>query len=92
MLIVEWKWSAIEDLKEIIGYIAQFNPMAADMLESQILESSQRLSDHPYSGRDGKADGTRELLVHANYFLVYKVTSKIEIVNVVHTRKKYPLH
>ena len=41
--------------------------------------------------RPGRADGTREAVVHPNYLLIYQVVSgTIEIVNVVHARQNYP--
>ena len=41
--------------------------------------------------RRGRADGTREAVVHPNYLIVYRIASDtIEIVNVVHARRDYP--
>ena len=35
--------------------------------------------------------GTREIVVHPNYVVVYRVTaSAIEVINVLHSRQQYP--
>ena len=90
MLIVKWQPTAAEDLEEIIDYIAERNPVAAYELEDHILKSAESLAEQPYKGRGGRVAGTRELLVHPNYWLVYEISDLIKITNVVHTRKLYP--
>jgi toxin ParE1/3/4 len=41
--------------------------------------------------RPGRADGTREAVIHSNYLLIYRlVLDTVEIVNVVHARRDYP--
>lgn len=91
MLIIEWKRRAIFDLIEILDYISQRNPKAADKMEQLINDAVEKLSYSPYSGRMGRVAGTREKIAHPNYIVVYRVLSdKIEIVNVVHARRNYP--
>ena len=59
-----------------------------DRLESAILP----VAEHPYLYRPGRVPGTRELVAHPNYILVYLVAfERIEIVNVLHARQEYPL-
>jgi toxin ParE1/3/4 len=49
------------------------------------------LAEHPYLFRPGRVSGTRELVVHTNYVVVYRVlTTSVEIVAVLHTRQRYP--
>lgn len=90
MLIVEWTEEALDDLDNIIEYIVQFNAVAAYDLEDHLFESAKNLVHHPYMGKDGRSVATREFLAHPNYWLVYEVTDKISILNVIHTRKLYP--
>ncbi|MFC3901789.1 addiction module toxin, RelE/StbE family [Acinetobacter marinus] len=90
MLIVDWTEDALEDLDLIIQYIFEFHPVSAYQFEDHVFQSAQKLSDHPYMGIAGRALGTRELLVHPNYWLTYEVTDVISILSVIHTRKLYP--
>ncbi|MFD1244851.1 type II toxin-antitoxin system RelE/ParE family toxin [Paralysiella testudinis] len=71
--------------------MAQNNPIAASEMERLLFESAERLSENPYSNRVGKVPGTREKIPHPNYIIVYRITpGKVEILNVVHSRKNYP--
>lgn len=91
MLPVEWKNAAIWDLVEIIDYISQENPRAAEKMKTLITESAERLGEMPYINRNGRVAGTREKIAHPNYIIVYRVsTDKVEILNIVHSRKNYP--
>lgn len=91
MLPVGWNWEARADLAEILGFIAARNPDAADRLDAVIQTATLRLTNHPYMGREGRRAGTRELVVHPNYIVVYSVsTDLIRIVNVIHARQQYP--
>jgi plasmid stabilization system protein ParE len=41
--------------------------------------------------RSGREPGTREVVAHPNYILVYRVMDDwIEVVNVIHARQRYP--
>ncbi|MCI1740251.1 MAG: type II toxin-antitoxin system RelE/ParE family toxin [Pseudomonas veronii] len=40
--------------------------------------------------KHGRLSGTREMVVHPNYLVVYRVTEHVEIVMVLHTRQEYP--
>ncbi|MFT3756780.1 MAG: type II toxin-antitoxin system RelE/ParE family toxin [Pseudoxanthomonas sp.] len=91
MLPVIWRPLALESLDGIVEYIAPFNPRAALDLTERIERTAQLLADHPYLGREGRIHGTRELLPHPNYWLVYQVTvTCVEILAVVHARRQYP--
>jgi addiction module RelE/StbE family toxin len=86
-----WRPTAREDLRRIIGYIAERNEAAAAALGHAIEACAERLPDHPFLYRPGRAPGTREAVVHPNYILVYRVTVEaVEIVSVVHARQRYP--
>lgn len=91
MLPVIWRASAREDLKTIIRYIAEENPQAARRMRGLIENSILPAAEHPYIFRAGRMPGTREVIAHPNYMVVYRITAtKIEVVGVVHTRQQYP--
>lgn len=91
MLPVQWLFEAESDLETILIYIADRNPTAAFDLQDEIEQATSQLPQHPYLYRHGRVAGTRELVVHPNYLIVYRVTSAaVEIVNVLHTRQQYP--
>ena len=91
MLPVEWKLAARLDLIEIIDYIAQENPQAAEKMKRLLDEAAERLGEMPYINRRGRVAGTREKIAHRNYIIVYRVAAdKVEILNIVHSRKNYP--
>lgn len=91
MLPIRWRASALDDLNAIVAYIAQYNPFAADALRERIEASVMPLSEHPYLFRTGRVAGTREVVAHPNYVLVYRVlTDCVEVVSVMHASREYP--
>jgi plasmid stabilization system protein ParE len=91
MLPVVWLESAIVDLTEIITFIAGENPVAARRLKDRLEAVTVPLAEHPYLYPGGRVSGTRELVAHPNYVLVYRVApAQIEIVSVLHARQEYP--
>jgi toxin ParE1/3/4 len=90
-MFVEWTEPAVDDLDEIVRYIfTHYDPSYAFELEDYILDCAERLCEFPYKGKKGDKDGTRKYLIDPNYWLIYEVTDRISILNVVHTRKLYP--
>jgi toxin ParE1/3/4 len=85
-----WRPEARQDVREIIDYISDHNPAAADRLGDAIEHVADRLPDHPYLHRAGRVPGTREAIVHPNYIVIYRVTDIIEILAVIHARRQYP--
>lgn len=91
MLPVVWLRPALDDLREIATFIAWENPEAARRMKRLIQASIEPVAEHPYLYRTGRMPGTRELVAHPNYVLVYRVTlERIEVVNVLHARQEYP--
>ena len=91
MLVIVWTDEAREDLLSIIRYVAERNPSAAMHLGRSIEESTWPLSEHPYLYRPGKVPGTREIIAHRNYVVVYRVElAVIEVLRVLHARQQYP--
>ena len=91
MQIIRWTEEASTDLVEIIDYIEQRNPSAAQSLLAAIVQSAENLPLMPYLFRPGRVAGTRELVVHPNYIVVYQVgIDTIDILRILHSRQQYP--
>lgn len=90
-MLLEWRPEARAALREIISFIAERNLVAAFSLSDEIEHATSALPQHPYLHRHGKVAGTREMVVHPNYVVIYRVTSSaIEIISVLHSRQQYP--
>ena len=89
-MLVEWRPLARAQLGEILEYISDRNIVAASELYKNIEAAISALPQHPYLYRFGRVHGTREIVVHPNYLVVYRVTNRIEIVTVLHARQEYP--
>jgi toxin ParE1/3/4 len=92
MLPVIWRAMARANLTTIIRFVANENPLAARRLRVLIEAAVLPIAEHPYLYRSGKIPGTRKIIAHPNYMVVYRVLAdRIEIINVVHTRCEYPI-
>ena len=86
-----WTRPAREDRKAIREYIAVDNPNAALDLDELLSEKTARLLDHPGLGRPGRLQGTRELVAHRNYILIYDVAGDlVRVLRVLHAAKQWP--
>jgi len=91
MLPVRWSEPALEDLDALVRHVAQFNVQAAFDLQDRFIEAVLPLSEHPNLFRQGRVAGTRELVAHPNYIIVYQVFSdRVEITKILHARQLYP--
>ncbi|NWA23446.1 type II toxin-antitoxin system RelE/ParE family toxin [Pseudomonas gingeri] len=88
---VIWTPEAQQDRLEIWEYIATESPYAAARLDELFSAAANRLTTHPEMGRPGTVPGTRELIPHENYRLVYEINSEvIWILALVHTARLWP--
>ena len=91
MLDLEWKATAVADLKAIVGYISDDNPDAARALKDDIETKVSRLRENPRLYRVGRVDGTREMLVRSNYLVVYAEDAhRVTILRVLHAAQQWP--
>lgn len=82
---LKWTRSALADLQRILDYIAQDDPQAAKALAAGFRQTAEHLTSHPFIGRRGDLEGTRELMLHRNYPLTYRVSSEVvEILQIWH--------
>jgi toxin ParE1/3/4 len=86
---LEWTRAALADLQQILGFIAQDNPHAARALAAGFRQTAEHLAAHPFIGRRGDLEGTRELMLHRNYLQTYRVGSEaVEILQIWHVAQK----
>lgn len=91
MLLIKWRRPARASLATIIRYIAERNLPAARAMRKRIEDAVLPASEHPYLYRPGRIPGTREIVAHPNYIVVYRVLDDcIEVVDVVHSRQQFP--
>jgi addiction module RelE/StbE family toxin len=91
MGVVRWSDEAERDLLEIHDFIAQQNPAAADRMQALFSRAVKSLQDHPLIYREGRVSGTREIVVHPNYVLIYRIADDaVWIVSVLHSARRYP--
>lgn len=90
-LPIIWQPDAADDLIAIASFIAEHDDHAALGLVQRIELAAMRLADQPYMAPAGREPGTRELVAHPNYIVVYQVTTAaVEILAVLHARQQYP--
>ena len=88
---VIWASAAEQDRADIIEFISQDNPIASIVMDELFAEVALRLEQHPLLGKPGRISGTRELIPHANYRLIYEVKdNQIRILALVHTARLWP--
>jgi addiction module RelE/StbE family toxin len=86
-----WTPEALSDRREVWDYIASENPQAATAMDALFSDAVARLIDYPSLGRPGQVSGTRELIAHDHYRLVYEIElDTVWILALVHTSKQWP--
>ncbi|MBC7858820.1 MAG: type II toxin-antitoxin system RelE/ParE family toxin [Burkholderiaceae bacterium] len=89
---LEWRPEAEIDLIEIVDFISDDDPDAAQDLKDEIEAKAARLPDHPKLYKASlRVEGMRELVVRSNYIVFYRETPElVEVVSVVHARRQFP--
>ncbi len=89
---VEWLPIAEADRERQLDYIAKRNLRAAVNMGDAIEAAVSRLSRHPHSGRLGRVNGTRELVIpRTPYIIAYRVEeSAVVIARLLHSSQKWP--
>ena|SRR5437868_3312110 len=85
-----WTDPAIDDLRNLLAYIAKDSEEYARSFVERIILSVDKLTDFPRLGRmvpEADQEAIRELLYH-NYRIIYRIKDElIEILTVVHGRR-----
>ncbi len=88
---VVWTPEAEHDRDDIWFYIAAENLSVAARMDELFSAAAARLASHPDLGHPGKIAGTRELIPHESYRLVYEVhDNTVWLLALVHTARQWP--
>jgi addiction module RelE/StbE family toxin len=90
-MAVEWTKTALANLVAIVEYIEKDNAERAKSFVLEIQEKTNSLAEFPGMGRPGRVIGTRELVIHPNYIVPYRVREGVvEILRVQHAARRWP--
>lgn len=90
---VFWTPEAEQDRDDVWTHIASDSLAAAAQLDELFSGAAARLAEFPLHGRPGTVPGTRELVPHESYRLVYEVDvdeDAVWILALVHTARMWP--
>jgi addiction module RelE/StbE family toxin len=93
---IEWRPMARDDLRAIVRYIGKDNPTRARSFGKELRDKTRPLAQHPELGRTGRPglpDWLRELVVHPNYIVFYRLQAAariVQILRVKHTAQQVP--
>jgi toxin ParE1/3/4 len=60
-------------------------------MDELFAEAAARLAEYPMLGKPGKISGTRELIPHESYRLVYEIDGDVVwMLALVHTARRWP--
>jgi len=85
---------AEEDFTEIIKFIAEDNPTAAESLATKIEKNLELLSDNPYLGRVPRDEEIRNLeyryIIVQNYIIFYTIEKRTILIHrILHGARNY---
>mgnify|MGYP002632660953 FL=1 len=92
-MTIIWSPGSQHDLRHIHNFVAQENPAAAVRLVQRIVTAVEmQLAVFPLSGRPGRVEGTRELVVaRAPYIVAYRIVEDdLEIAAIIHAARRWP--
>ena len=86
-----WTPEARADRADIWDSIVADSPNAAVRMDGLFSDAAESLEDFPMRGRSGRISGTRELIPHESYRLVYEVDGEtVWVLALVHTARQWP--
>ena len=88
---VIWTPEARQDRRDIWTHITADSPRAAARMDQRFSDAVASLEAFPLRGRAGSVPGTRELLPHPSYRLVYEVDGEVVwLLALIHTARQWP--
>jgi toxin ParE1/3/4 len=89
---LRWTNESITDLRAIHRYVARDDRDSADRLVRRIRSAVlAQLPQFPHSGRPGRVNGTRELVVSGTpYIVAYRLRDGVtEVIRVIHGSRQW---
>ena len=87
-----WTRLAQADRRAIREYIATDDQRAALAMDELFTQKAARLAQLPEMGKPGRVDGTRELVAHRSYILIYAVKDdQVQVLRIMHTARQWPI-
>jgi toxin ParE1/3/4 len=92
LMRLEWSIFAQTDRDAIFDYIEEDSPQAAIAVDNRIQVQVESLARFPESGRPGRVEGTRELVIHHTpYIAAYRIAGDaVRILRVLHGAQQWP--
>lgn len=90
---IEWRPLARDDLLSIVRYIGKDSVERAKRFGGELKAKTESLALHPAMGRPGRIAGTRELVVHPNYIVFYRVqedAKTVQVLRIKHAARLFP--
>jgi len=85
-----WTRRALADLTRIADRIPQDKPLDAERFVAAVREKVTNLERFPLLGRLGPLQDTRELVVHKNYLVMYRVRADaVHVLQVWHVARNH---
>jgi len=72
-MLIKWTKTALASVDEIAGFIAKDNPTRATSFVLELQAAVTKLQAHSGMGRAGRVPGTRELVLHKNLIVIYRL-------------------
>jgi toxin ParE1/3/4 len=87
---LHWTRRALADLMRLADRIAADDkPQAAQAFIDELVEKVGRLEEFPLLGRSGVYEDTRELIVHRNYLVTYRLRAdEVQLLQVWHVARE----
>lgn len=90
-MIVIWTPEAEQDRDAVWDYIALDDASVAARMDELFSLAATRLTSFPEIGKAGRIPGTRELIAHESYRLVYEIEDgTVWIHALIHTARQWP--
>jgi len=89
---LEWSIFAQADRDAIFDYIEQDSLRAAITVDDRIRLQVENPAQFPESGRTGRVEGTRELVIQRTpYIVAYRIAgTSVRILRILHSARRWP--